>query len=442
MSEIKPIETYYKGYRFRSRAEARWAVFFDACNVEWEYEPEGYDLGDGLGYLPDFLLHNIGIRSSEDDGQTFDLYIEVKGSNKITPEEHEKIRKFSASSLDTRQPNKDDYNKDDYYLDLKKQKKILVIGSVPQDISEMEDLWNEDSCFYNFRFIDGDEFPALLGVKNSQLLVRGGDSNYLFDIDYEATERALKLARSVRFEHGMKPTVVPLLPKFSYKGILFDEEIEARWAIFFDKLNADWIYKPNEKITYKSEKSYSPTFLLKNIGIRGSERREKFFDLYVAVNTKKRLDTDLLGNVMSFSTDSVYVYNEVNPSPKNPWRESHDIILFPTIIVNNNIPQNIQKMNDIRSEKEYCSYENWLFNYLYSFLYINNDPVTACFYYENGRLVIRDAYAERNLGALDKHFAYSDEDNRRIVNEALEKARTTKNLYDNRPYIVYDTEGE
>ena len=26
---IKPIETKYNGYRFRSRLEARWAVFFD-----------------------------------------------------------------------------------------------------------------------------------------------------------------------------------------------------------------------------------------------------------------------------------------------------------------------------------------------------------------------------------------------------------------------------
>ena len=52
---IKVINTYYKGYRFRSRLEARWAVFFDACGVEWEYEPEGFDLGNGLYYLPDFL---------------------------------------------------------------------------------------------------------------------------------------------------------------------------------------------------------------------------------------------------------------------------------------------------------------------------------------------------------------------------------------------------
>ena len=39
---MKAIETEYKGYKFRSRLEARWAIFFDACGVRWEYEPEGY----------------------------------------------------------------------------------------------------------------------------------------------------------------------------------------------------------------------------------------------------------------------------------------------------------------------------------------------------------------------------------------------------------------
>ena len=51
---MKAIETRYKGYRFRSRLEARWAVFFDALGLAWEYEPEGFDLGCGGRYLPDF----------------------------------------------------------------------------------------------------------------------------------------------------------------------------------------------------------------------------------------------------------------------------------------------------------------------------------------------------------------------------------------------------
>lgn len=56
---IKPIETSYKGYRFRSRLEARWAVFFDALNIRWEYEPEGFDLGKYGYYLPDFFLPDL-----------------------------------------------------------------------------------------------------------------------------------------------------------------------------------------------------------------------------------------------------------------------------------------------------------------------------------------------------------------------------------------------
>lgn len=56
MMNIKAIETSYKGYRFRSRLEARWAVFFDTLGVKWEYEKEGYDLGEHGWYLPDFWL--------------------------------------------------------------------------------------------------------------------------------------------------------------------------------------------------------------------------------------------------------------------------------------------------------------------------------------------------------------------------------------------------
>ena len=52
---IKAIETVYDGYRFRSRLEARWAVFFDTLGIEYRYEPEGYNL-EGIWYLPDFFL--------------------------------------------------------------------------------------------------------------------------------------------------------------------------------------------------------------------------------------------------------------------------------------------------------------------------------------------------------------------------------------------------
>lgn len=53
---IKPIETVHNGYRFRSRLEARWAVFFDAMGIKYDYEKEGYDLKEAGWYLPDFWL--------------------------------------------------------------------------------------------------------------------------------------------------------------------------------------------------------------------------------------------------------------------------------------------------------------------------------------------------------------------------------------------------
>lgn len=56
---IKPIETEYNGYRFRSRLEARWAYFFDLLGIKYEYEPEGIVLSDGSKYLPDFYLIDL-----------------------------------------------------------------------------------------------------------------------------------------------------------------------------------------------------------------------------------------------------------------------------------------------------------------------------------------------------------------------------------------------
>lgn len=56
-ARIKAIETRYAGCRFRSRTEARWAVFFDTLGIAWEYEPQGFLIGQSeVPYLPDFWL--------------------------------------------------------------------------------------------------------------------------------------------------------------------------------------------------------------------------------------------------------------------------------------------------------------------------------------------------------------------------------------------------
>lgn len=60
---MKVIPTRYAGCHFRSRLEARWAVFFDRLGVAWQYEPEGFDLGGAGWFLPDFRVGTLDQRS-------------------------------------------------------------------------------------------------------------------------------------------------------------------------------------------------------------------------------------------------------------------------------------------------------------------------------------------------------------------------------------------
>lgn len=58
---VRSIETRYDGCLFRSRLEARWAVFLNELGLGWDYEPEGLEVdipghARPLHWLPDFRL--------------------------------------------------------------------------------------------------------------------------------------------------------------------------------------------------------------------------------------------------------------------------------------------------------------------------------------------------------------------------------------------------
>lgn len=80
MKTIRAIETCYRGFLFRSRLEARYAVYLDWMHVQWEYEKEGYllkkscFLESDTPYLPDFWLPD------------YRMFLEVKGQQ---PTKHE-----------------------------------------------------------------------------------------------------------------------------------------------------------------------------------------------------------------------------------------------------------------------------------------------------------------------------------------------------------------
>jgi hypothetical protein len=85
VNAIKAIPTLYRGTQFRSRLEARWAIFFDLCRIPWEYEPVKINTGYG-NYIPDF---RIGLGESTEKS-----FVEIKG---IAPTESQFERLEVAS---------------------------------------------------------------------------------------------------------------------------------------------------------------------------------------------------------------------------------------------------------------------------------------------------------------------------------------------------------
>jgi len=73
---IEALPTHWNGIEYRSRLEARWAIFFDRIGVKHQYEAEGFWLPSGK-YLPDFWL-------PETNGG---CWIEVKGQSPTDREE-------------------------------------------------------------------------------------------------------------------------------------------------------------------------------------------------------------------------------------------------------------------------------------------------------------------------------------------------------------------
>ena len=206
---IQAIETSYAGCRFRSRLEAKWAVFFDALDIEWQYEAQGYVLGDGSHYLPDFWLPRIPITSEtgwHDRGsRNYGVHVEVKGEEPRGTA-REKIKQFVLIDCDPPVNGPKPTNE------------VLVLSSHPRMDGE---TWPGHShvrnAWYDASF-PGDTYSACVGV--SRFTQFGGlviedvqaldfDSPHLteawYTVPYKISakvDEAYCKARSARFEHG------------------------------------------------------------------------------------------------------------------------------------------------------------------------------------------------------------------------------------------------
>ena len=180
--EVRALETGYKGCRFRSRLEARWAVFFDALGVKWSYEPIGFELPSGAKYLPDFRIKCLGKRGCTNE--PFTLFVEVKGE--MTEDDADKIKEFSHSFP------------------------VLVVGDIPvpdsydacsKDLESYDRMNGCDIYPWNYYTIDGDYFAAYPAAIDGQFYLDGDDSSYQ-TADLAVIRAAFAKARGARFEWG------------------------------------------------------------------------------------------------------------------------------------------------------------------------------------------------------------------------------------------------
>lgn len=221
--DIKPIETYYNGYKFRSRLEARWAVLFDALGIEYEYESEGFEFPNGKRYLPDFVLHGGEERCPDP------LYVEVKGQ--MTKDDAKKIRAFAGMCPKRDYVNTCDDceychgNKCSYGIDIVWDgdllvpnhnaygmgKPVYIVNNIPSSLSDIENGVDKDNLgtpYFNFQTVDGDYFGAVIGAqKGGGWGLFGADNSYWMGMDIEATKAAYAKARQARFEYGETPKI-------------------------------------------------------------------------------------------------------------------------------------------------------------------------------------------------------------------------------------------
>lgn len=161
-SPIKAIETVYSGCCFRSRLEARFAIYFEKMGYRYEYEKEGYQLGD-LCYLPDFYLPNYRILVDRDGNllRTESLWVEIK-AEAPSDAEMEKMRRL---------------------VNLTNTEGLICCGTPGVDADVIHLIPGDSNAFWHLHFFD------------LNCPINDGESR---------SWNAAISASSARFEHGQK----------------------------------------------------------------------------------------------------------------------------------------------------------------------------------------------------------------------------------------------
>lgn len=195
---LKAIETKYKGYRFRSRLEARWAVFFDALGIRFEYEKEGFDLEDVGRYLPDFWLPQVNMWA-EVKPSTF-TYNELKRCWALQEMTGHEIVLLDGPP-DFRSYFTYNHLPTDYLMNAEGEISRITDGGYPGEEYDLPVPWND--VIVSNGYLNEGRFFANTGFSNWPRTLAWEPVTYTGAHDHPEQYRdAVFAARSARFEHG------------------------------------------------------------------------------------------------------------------------------------------------------------------------------------------------------------------------------------------------
>lgn len=201
-TSLKPIQTRAYGCLFRSRLEARYALFMTELGVKWHYEPEGFSLEAG-NYLPDFFLPQVGEKGSwleikpHGTGSYFGYCASWGGRNAMPRINDKRMDEFGRLAMDAGQS---------FYIAYGLPSHAFFSSSSPDYDEEgyLESLFDPHLwCVCNCGKTVGIEFDGRGGRIKCSCCGSGGDKGYSHD--HPLIIAAANAARSARFEHGEAP---------------------------------------------------------------------------------------------------------------------------------------------------------------------------------------------------------------------------------------------
>ena len=197
MNTIQAIETLYRGYRCRSRLEARWLYFLDLIGMKYEYEPQGFHVND-IYYLPDIYI------------PAYSTFIEVKNTSVYEDKNERDKARMKMEAI---------CGACVYCAG------IIVYGDPLTDLCESYCFLSNEMCGgvdwapVSFEYIRDDKASGAGICYNGEVLMRTyagtmmyegfediSTSNYAYVPDLKDLMLKAKLrARGARFEHGENP---------------------------------------------------------------------------------------------------------------------------------------------------------------------------------------------------------------------------------------------